>query len=141
MRRAPSVGVPAVLWVPAAFALALIVLPVLGLLTRVDPARLPALLTSSAAVDALDLSVRTSLVATALSLVFGGPLAVVLARARLRGVRVLRAVGALAWRGNSAAAFRGVLAGQVRELVQLAESEDAVADLLDRLAAAVEQAA
>lgn len=92
MRRAPSVGVPAVLWVPAAFALALIVLPVLGLLTRVDPARLPALLTSSAAVDALDLSVRTSLVATALSLVFGGPLAVVLARARLRGVRVLRAV-------------------------------------------------
>lgn len=56
-------------------------------------------------------------------------------------LRVLRAVGALAWRGNSAAAFRGVLARQVRELVQLAESEDAVADLLDRLAAAVEQAA
>ncbi|WP_344931415.1 ABC transporter permease [Saccharopolyspora gregorii] len=85
---------PGVLWVPAALALALIVLPVLGLLTRVDPARLPELLTSEAALDALELSVRTSLVATVLSLVFGGPLAVVLARARarVRGSRVLRAV-------------------------------------------------
>ena len=76
---ARPVAVPGVLWVPAALALALIVLPVLGLLTRVDPARLPELLTSEAALDALDLSVRTSLVATVLSLVFGGPLAVVLA--------------------------------------------------------------
>ena len=85
-------AVPGVLWLPAVLALALIVLPVLGLLTRVDAARLPALLSSPAALDALNLSVRTSFVATALSLVLGGPLAVVLARARLRGLRVLRAV-------------------------------------------------
>lgn len=56
-------------------------------------------------------------------------------------VAVLRGVHAVAWRGDSAAAFRVVLARRVRELVDLAEREDSVADLLDRLAAAMEQAA
>lgn len=80
-----------VLWVPAVLALALVVLPVLGLLPRVDPARLPALLLSPAALDALRLSMITGLISTGLSLVLGGPLALVLARSRMRGLRVLRA--------------------------------------------------
>ncbi|MFC7341247.1 ABC transporter permease [Saccharopolyspora griseoalba] len=91
MRRAPS-RVPVVLWVPAAIALALVVLPVAGLLTRVDPVELPVLLLSPAALDALRLSVLTGLISTALSLVLGTPLAVVLARSRLRGLRVVRAL-------------------------------------------------
>jgi len=91
-RRAPAVRPPRALWVPAVLALALIVLPVLGLLGRIDPVRLPGLLTGPAALDALGLSVRTSLLATLLSLLLGGPLAVVLARARWRGLRVVRAV-------------------------------------------------
>lgn len=84
--------VPGVLWLPATVGLALIVLPVLGLFTRIDPTGLPALLTSPAALSALDLSLRTALASTGLSLVFGAPLAVVLARSRMRGSRVIRAV-------------------------------------------------
>ncbi|WP_374727427.1 ABC transporter permease [Haloactinomyces albus] len=85
-------AVPAPLWLPAGCALALIVLPVLGLLGRIDPTRLPALLTSPAALAALKLSLQTALASTALSLLLGGPLAVVLARSKLPGLRVLRAL-------------------------------------------------
>ncbi|WP_461143159.1 ABC transporter permease [Salinifilum aidingensis] len=94
-RRTPRGGpasVPGVLWPPAALALALIALPVAGLLTRVSPAELPELLLSASAVDALRLSLLTAAASTALSVVLGVPLAVVLARSRLRGMRVLRAV-------------------------------------------------
>ena len=88
--RAERAAVPGALWLPAALGLALIVLPVAGLFTRVDPIRLPALLTSPAALDALELSVWTGLISTALSLVLGGPLALVLARSGMRGMRVVR---------------------------------------------------
>ncbi|WP_220480594.1 ABC transporter permease [Halosaccharopolyspora lacisalsi] len=77
---------------PAIVALALVVLPVLGLLTRIDPTRLPTLLTSPEALAALNLSLHTSLISTALSVVLGGPLALVLARSRLPGLRVVRAL-------------------------------------------------
>ncbi|GAB3680024.1 molybdate transport system permease protein [Saccharopolyspora dendranthemae] len=80
------------LWAPAALALALVVLPVAGLLTRVEPARLPGLLLSPSALDALRLSVLTGLIATALAAVLGVPLAVVLARSKMRGLRVVRAL-------------------------------------------------
>ena len=80
------------LWVPAALALALVVLPVAGLLTRVEPVRLPGLLLSPSALDALRLSVVTGLIATALAAVLGVPLAVVLARSKMRGLRVVRAL-------------------------------------------------
>ena len=56
-------------------------------------------------------------------------------------VLLLRRVREIAWRGDSAAAFRDVLGRRVGELVDLADREDSVADLLDRVAAAVEQAA
>lgn len=91
--REPSAApVPVLLWVPAVLALALVALPVFGLLTRVDLTRLPAILTSSAALSALKLSISTGLISTALSLVLGGPLALVLARSRLRGLQVIRAL-------------------------------------------------
>ncbi|NHD18238.1 MULTISPECIES: ABC transporter permease [unclassified Actinopolyspora] len=85
-----AAGVPAPLWLPAACALALIVLPVLGLFARVDLSGLPALLTSPAALSALELSLRTAVTATLLSVLLGAPLAVVLARARFPGTRLLR---------------------------------------------------
>lgn len=53
----------------------------------------------------------------------------------------LQAVGAMTWRGESAHAFREVLGRRVDELRDLAEREDAVAAMLDRLAAVVERAA
>ena len=88
MRR----SVPVLLWVPAAVALALVVLPVIGLVARSDLGNLPQLVTSPGALDALSLSVRTAALSTVLSAVLGGPLAVVLARGRLPGLRLLRAI-------------------------------------------------
>jgi len=82
---------PRLLWIPATAGLALIVLPVAGLLFRVDFVRLPELLTSQASLDALELSLVTAGLSTLLCVLLGVPLAVVLARVR-RGGRVLRAV-------------------------------------------------
>lgn len=56
-------------------------------------------------------------------------------------VVALRSVAAMTWRGESADVFRRVLGQRIRELRDLAEREDAVAELLDRLAAVVERAA
>ena len=87
-----GVGFPRLLWVPAALAFALIALPVVGLAIRADWARMPELLLSESARDALRLSLETATVSTLLCILFGGPLAVVLARGRLRGLPALRAV-------------------------------------------------
>ncbi|MEU0468738.1 MULTISPECIES: ABC transporter permease [unclassified Amycolatopsis] len=83
---------PWVLWVPAVLALALVVLPVVGLLVRTDLRRLPELIVSDAALTALRLSLETAAVSTVACIVLGVPLAVVLARSTVRGIRVLRAV-------------------------------------------------
>src|SRR6185437_13766872 len=71
-------GLPGVLWLPAAAALALIVLPVIGLVVRAPWTRLGALIPSQSALAALELSLRTAAVSTLLCTVLGGPLAVVL---------------------------------------------------------------
>lgn len=91
-RSRSATGVPAPLWPLAVFGLALVVLPVGGMFTRIDLLRLPELLTSPAALDALRLSVCTAVISTVLALLLGGPLAVVLARARVRGLRMIRAL-------------------------------------------------
>lgn len=54
---------------------------------------------------------------------------------------MLRKVAELSWRAPSAEQFRRVITTRVRELRELAEREDAVADLLDRVADSAEQAA
>jgi molybdate transport system permease protein len=78
--------------VPATFAFALIALPVLGLLLKADWPRMPELLLGDAALDALRLSLTTAAVSTLLCILLGGPLAVILARGRMRGLRTLRSV-------------------------------------------------
>ncbi|MGH3622592.1 MAG: ABC transporter permease [Sciscionella sp.] len=83
---------PWLLWIPAAVAVTLVVLPIVGLVVRTDLARFPSLITSPAALSALSLSLRTAIAATVLCLLLGMPLAVVLARSRSRAVRLLRAV-------------------------------------------------
>jgi molybdate transport system permease protein len=85
-------GLPGVLWVPALTALALIVLPVIGLVVRAPWPRFGALITSPSALTALQLSLRTAAVSTVLCVVLGGPLAVVLARGTTPGLRLLRSV-------------------------------------------------
>lgn len=91
MSRARS-GVPIWVFVVAGIAALFLVVPLLALTGRVDWIRFPELITSDAARDALGLSVRTALAATALCVVLGVPLAVVLARARFPGQSVVRAL-------------------------------------------------
>lgn len=50
-------------------------------------------------------------------------------------------VSELSWRSPSAQEFRQVISRRLRELRDLAEREDAVADLLDRVAVEAERAA
>lgn len=78
--------------VPAALGALLVVLPVAALVLRTDPAGAPALVTSPAALDALGLSLGTAGVATVACVVLGAPLALVLARTRFPGQRVVRAL-------------------------------------------------
>ena len=85
-----SVGLPGWAFVPAALAAALLVLPLAALLARADWSRVPAALASPAAQDALWLSLKVGLVATALCLFVGTPLAIVLARSHSWTARILR---------------------------------------------------
>ena len=77
---------------PALLGAAVIVLPVAGMMTRLNWTELPALLTSPSSLAALRLSLWTAAASTALCLLLGGPLALVLAHARFRGVTVLRSL-------------------------------------------------
>ncbi len=78
--------------IPAALGALLILVPIVSMALRVDWPGLPALLTSESSVTALLLSLRTALASTVVCLVLGIPLALVLARSNIRGVRWLRAL-------------------------------------------------
>ncbi len=78
--------------VPAAVGLALVVVPVVALVLATPWPDLPDLLTSRSAVEALWLSLRTSVLATVICAALGVPLALVLARASFPGQRVVRAL-------------------------------------------------
>ncbi|WP_260464959.1 ABC transporter permease [Arachnia propionica] len=73
---------PRWLWAPFAAGILLLVAPLLGMVTRVDWVRLPELLTSQRALDALRLSMTTCSLSTLTVVIVGVPLAVVLARSR-----------------------------------------------------------
>ena len=67
-------------------------LPLAAMISRVDWSRFAELVTSPSSLAALQLSLRTSLAATGLCLLFGVPMALVLARTRFPGQRLLRAL-------------------------------------------------
>jgi molybdate transport system permease protein len=75
-RRGPAL----IVWLVAGLALALLVLPLLGILFSVPWPQLPVLIASPETVQALVLSLVTAVISTACCLVLGIPLAVVLAR-------------------------------------------------------------
>ncbi len=94
-RPTPAVsglGRPSWLLVPAALGMLFILLPVCAMLTRISWPDLPALVGSPSSVAALLLSLRTSLASTALCVLLGTPMAVVLARTSFRGQGVLRSL-------------------------------------------------
>ena len=88
-------GRGAVTWplgIPALLAALFLVVPLAGLLVRAPWRGLPGILADSQVLEALRLSLVCASAATAASLVFGVPLAWVLARSRARGISVLRAL-------------------------------------------------
>lgn len=74
----------------AAIGVLLFALPILGILTETPWRDLPALLASEVVVSALQLSLISSISATVLSLVFGVPVAFVLARSEFRFKSLVR---------------------------------------------------
>lgn len=94
MTRRREIGgfVPQVLAIPAVVGLALLVLPLIALVVRVDWSTLWHDITAPAAIAALGLSLQTGLVATALCVVLGVPLALAIARMRDRPAAVVRAL-------------------------------------------------
>lgn len=80
-------------WVLAVAALgaAFVVVPVVVMATRGDWAHFWSLVTDTSSLDALWLTLKTSVVATALCVVLGVPIAVVLARTSFPGRSILRA--------------------------------------------------
>jgi molybdate transport system permease protein len=90
--RQRTVGLPTWVFVPAALGAALVLLPLVGMVSRVEWGSFLELVTSDSALTALWLSLRTSFAATALCLVLGVPMALVLARTEFRGQGVLRSL-------------------------------------------------
>lgn len=88
--RAGTPAAPRWLVVPAVAGALLMLLPLIGLASRVDWGNLPSLVTSESSLAALSLSARTVAASTLLVVVLGVPLALVLARLDFRGVVVLR---------------------------------------------------
>jgi molybdate transport system permease protein len=83
---------PVPIGILAAVAVGFLAIPLLGVLLRTPWARLPEILTSPVALEALRLSLVASLSATAIAVVLGLPLAWVLARARVPGLPLVRAL-------------------------------------------------
>ncbi len=88
-RRTPDVrtdgSLPRWIFLPASVGLLLVALPLVALGSRVDVREFGNLITSPSSLAALRLSLVTSTLATLLCVVFGVPLALLLARTRFRG--------------------------------------------------------
>jgi molybdate transport system permease protein len=91
-RRTSVRRTPVALFVLAGLGVALFLLPIVGLIGRTPWSDLPSLLTSDIVVDAIRLSLVVSLGATAMSALFGLPLAYVLARAEFKGRTLVRSL-------------------------------------------------
>ena len=92
MRRGRGLGVPLPLLVPAAVGVAFLVFPLIGLLVRAPWSAIGPALSRPEIGQALRLSLLSASLATVVSTVLGVPIAWVLARSRIRGRAVLRAL-------------------------------------------------
>ena len=90
--RDRRLGLPAWLFVPAVAGAAFVALPLVAMLTQVRWSRFGALVTSDSSQAALWLSLRTSVASTVLCILFGVPMAIVLARTRFPGQAFVRSL-------------------------------------------------
>jgi molybdate transport system permease protein len=97
-RRRSAAGTPLLIVPPAVIGVLFLLVPTLGLLIRAPWSGLARIYSHADLNDGVDvtaallLSVKASLIATVLSLIFGVPLAWVLARVRAPGLGVVRAI-------------------------------------------------
>jgi molybdate transport system permease protein len=90
--RPRSIGLPGWVFIPAAAGMVFVLLPLVAMLTRVQWSDFVGLITSDSSVAALTLSLRTSATSTVLCVLFGVPMAMVLARTTFRGQQLLRSL-------------------------------------------------
>lgn len=83
---------PRWLWLPAAAGAAFIAVPVGAMVDQVDWRHFGSVISSESSRDALRLSLETSAISTVLCVLIGTPMALVLARTRFPGQRIVRAV-------------------------------------------------
>jgi molybdate transport system permease protein len=88
--RAPAGNLPRILALPAILALALLVVPLGGLIVRAEWGTLWADVTAPESLSALTLSLVTGAMATVICLILGLPLAILIARARPWLAAILR---------------------------------------------------
>jgi molybdate transport system permease protein len=86
------VGLPGWVFVPAAVGAVFVLLPLAAIVARVDWGDFVGLVTSDSSQAALALSLRTSGTSTLLCIVFGVPMAMVLARTSFPGQQLLRSL-------------------------------------------------
>ena len=91
-RGSRQVGLPPWLFAPAAVGALFLVLPLAAMLSRVEWGSFFELISSDSSVAALKLSLRTSSASTVLCVLFGVPLAMVLARTTFPGQQLLRSL-------------------------------------------------
>jgi molybdate transport system permease protein len=85
-----SPGLPRWIYVPAALGALFVVVPLIAVAAKVDWPNFWSLISSRSSVEALALSLKTAAASTALCLVLGVPMALVLARGNNRIVRMMR---------------------------------------------------
>lgn len=83
---------PAFLVVPGALAIAFLIVPLIALVSDAPWSAFPEILSSPTALEALRLSLITSVLATVVATIIGAPLAWLLARDSLPGTRIIRAL-------------------------------------------------
>jgi molybdate transport system permease protein len=85
-------GLPVWVFLPAGVGTLFVVLPLVAMLTRIEWRRFGTLISSESSLAALELSLRTAATSTALCVLFGVPMALVLARTSFWGQGVARSL-------------------------------------------------
>lgn len=87
-----QVGLPTWIYLPAAIGALFVIVPLAGILLKIDWPNFIPLVTSQSSRTALVLSLRTATASTVVCVLIGVPMALVLARGRFPGQSILRAL-------------------------------------------------
>ncbi|WP_350271323.1 ABC transporter permease [Brevibacterium sp. CBA3109] len=89
-RRRVHTPVPTWLWIPAGLGIAFLLVPIIGMITRIDPSHLGDVILAPESRLAMGLSLFTSVIAALVSVSIGFPLGYLLATRTFRGQRIVR---------------------------------------------------